>query len=182
MKIYNNDFSVKQNYIMQNPETNGVSVTDELSRQLADKTNINGVIDDFKQGSTGDCYLLTRLKNLSRKSWGKKAIKESIEPDGMGGAYITFKGAFQPSTYVRRPITIHISIEEILSIREKQNTEIDTSKYDFNNQEDIERYRAEYNALNQFSKGDDDVLAIELAYDKYMKMRKKNRKEILILL
>lgn len=168
LKINNSQPILTQKYAINTD--NNVSAPGELSQSLAGKTNINGVIDDFKQGTTGDCYLLTRLKNLSRKSWGKKAIKESIEPDGMGGAYVTFRGALNPSTFNRQPMKFHVSVEEILNIREKQNTEIDTSKYNFNNQNDIDKYNEEYANLHQFSSGDDGVLAIELAYDKYMKM------------
>ena len=108
---------------------------------------------------------------MSRKSWGAKAIKEAIEPDGAGGAYITFKGAFEDNSYFAklRPERIHVSAEELLSVRKNQNSMPDASKYDFNNKVDREKYNDEYRLMRRFSTGDDDVLAMEIAYDKYMK-------------
>jgi len=75
----------------QSSRPSATTASDELALMLSGggggggKTNINGVIDDFSQGATNDCYFLTRLKNLSRKSWGRDAIKSAITPDGNGG-------------------------------------------------------------------------------------------------
>ena len=61
----------------------------DLSEELSGTTNVDRVIDDFKQGQkTGNCYFLVQLKNLRRKSWGKKMIKDAIQPDNKGGAYV----------------------------------------------------------------------------------------------
>ena len=55
--------------------------------------SINGEIDAFYQQKAGDCKLLALLKSISLTDWGKKGIKKAVKPDGMGGAYVTFKGA-----------------------------------------------------------------------------------------
>lgn len=123
-----------------NTRTVATSMT-SLPEELSGSTNIDRVIDDFQQGNkvdTGDCYFLAQLKNLSRKSWGKKMIKDAIQPDNNGGAYITFPGARGNNK------TFHISVEELLNKRGNEN-------------------------LHEFSFGDDDALAVELAYLKYKK-------------
>ena len=54
---------------------------------------INGEIEDTKQASTVDCWLLTNLNWLRNTNWGKELVKNSIQPDGNGGVFIIFKGA-----------------------------------------------------------------------------------------
>lgn len=100
------------------------------------ETNINGEIEDTKQGGTGDCWLLTHLNCLRDTVWGKKMIKNAIKSDGNGGATITFKGA---KTSIKE---FHISAEEIVKARES----------------------------GKYSNGDDDVIAMELAVEKYLKI------------
>lgn len=111
---------------------------DNLDNIFEYETNINGVIDEFEQGGTNDCWLLSELNSLSQKSWGKKVIKNAIQPDGKGGAIITLKGAEGNQK------SFHVTKKEIIEVRKKQ------SMGDF-----------------QYSFGDDDVLAVELATEKY---------------
>ena len=166
--------SVFEQKIISKTDNNQTTASpDELPEKIAG-TTINGVIEDFKQGNTGNCYFLTRLKNLSRKSWGAKIIKESIEPDGTGGAYVTFKGALKVDKSGRTPMRFHVTVEDILSVREKQKSVPDASGYDLKNKDEIERYKSDYKDLRQFSSGDDDVLVLELAYNKYMRLHDRD--------
>ena len=89
--------------------------------------NTDGCIDTFKQGNTGDCYLLAGIESLSNTEEGKQIIKESIKRPFWGGVSVTLKGVNK---------TYYFSAQELLEAK-------------------------------QLSKGDDDVLAIELAFKKY---------------
>ena len=100
------------------------------------KTNINGEIEDTEQGKTGDCWLLTNLNCLRDTKWGKQIIKNAIQPDGKGGAIITFKGA---KTKAKK---FHITAAAIVQARKS----------------------------GIYSKGDDDVIAMELAVERYLKI------------
>ena len=107
-----------------------------ICHKLNGGAKVNGIIEYFEQGEkAGDCRALSQLIGLSYTTIGKKAIKDSVRPDGMGGAIVTFKGAKGTQKEFR------ISIEE------------------FNRYENGKIY----------SKGDDDVLCIEIAMVKYLK-------------
>lgn len=107
-----------------------------IGEKLNGGAKVNGIIEHFKQGEkAGDCRALAQLIGLSFTTIGKKAIKDSVRSDGMGGAIVTFKGAKGNQKEFR------ISIEE------------------FNRYENGKIY----------SKGDDDVLCIEIAMVKYLK-------------
>lgn len=98
--------------------------------------HVNGVIEHFEQGETStDCVALAQLIGLSFTPIGRQAIKDSVRPDGMGGAIVTFEGAKGNQKEFR------ISVEE------------------FN----------KYGNYKIYTKGDDDVLCIELAMVKYLK-------------
>lgn len=98
------------------------------------KKEFDGVVGDSYQSKiTGDCWLLTGVNSLMTTSWGKKAVKNAITPDGYGGVTVKFKGSFLEQK------EFHISAKEI------QNA-----------------------ALSGFySTGDPDMLAIELAAEKF---------------
>ena len=147
--------------------------SDEVSSILGGgKTNINGEIEDFKQGATGNCYMLTRLKNLSRKSWGKRAIKSAIVSDGMGGAYVTFKGA--TSSGQIKPVKLPVSVEDILRVRTMQQKYPDPQKYKLSTEAGQRQYEQDLRVYRAYSQGDDDVLVVELAYKKYLKSKGRN--------
>ena len=99
-------------------------------------TNINGEIENTKQGNTGDCWLLTNLNCLRDTNWGKKIIKNSIKSDWAGGVIITFKGAKTDKK------EFHITVDEIINAHQS----------------------------GIYSSGDDDVIAMELAVEKYLKL------------
>ncbi len=124
------------NTIKTNSTTKSTDTNNPRKNLSSAKTNINGKIDDFNQGEIGDCYLLNELKSISRKSWGKALINNTIKPDGMGGAYIRFEGGRTNQK------VFHITVEDIVNTRKNNNS---------------------------YSYGDDDVLAVELAFEKYLK-------------
>jgi len=137
--------SLKVNFAVNNNLTvnfeNNIAVTrPELifdKKRRGDGTaHVNGVIEYFEQGeSSTDCVALAQLIGLSYTPLGKKAIKDSVKPDGKGGAIVTFKGAKGEQKEFR------ISVEE------------------FN----------KYGNYKIYTKGDDDVLCIELAMVKYLR-------------
>lgn len=97
---------------------------------------MNGEIETTMQSTeTGDCWLLTGVNALNTTKWGKQIIKNSLKPDGEGGAIVTLKGAEGSQKEFRVTIA---DMEKALG----------SSKY---------------------SIGDDDMLAIELAVEKYAK-------------
>ena len=102
---------------------------------VENEQNIDGQIGNFNQGNIYDCRLLAQLNGLSYTSWGRKAIKNTIEPDGQGGAIVTFAGA-----------------------KGKQK------KFRVSKKELSDSYN-----LKKYSRGDDDVRAIEIACNKYLK-------------
>ena len=91
--------------------------------------NCDGVIDNFKQGKTGDCYLLAALDALSNTEEGRKYIKDSVKKNILGSVTVTLKG-------INKSYTI--------------------TKF-------------EMESASHLSTGDDDVKAIELAFEKYRK-------------
>lgn len=117
-------------------------LTINYSNKASQCFHFNGMIEPTKQGENAiDCWLLSGLNALNQISWGKKAIKDAIRPDGEGRVYITFIGS---------PIeqkTFHVTVEDL------------------------------YNASqsDKYSKGDDDVLAIEVATEKLFKIMHQNK-------
>lgn len=132
-------FDIKHFYSKTNPpyirKYSGIPQEPPKTPDVFTGAVINGEIETFYQQKAGDCRLLSLLKSISLTDWGKEGIKKAIKSDGMGGAYVTFKGAKGSQK------EFHITIE------------------DFS--------KAEKDGI--YSKGDDDVLAIELAAVKYLK-------------
>ena len=102
-----------------------------------------------KQDQTGDCYLLTAVNLLSRANDGD--LSDYIKPDGKGGAVISYKGTqnYQGGTFDAK-----VYESEINLIRQYQKDNPIKSNYMYGSE------RKEYSIL---SKGDDDVLAMEVA-------------------
>jgi len=94
----------------------GANFTSSANGINGDTDNeLNGVIGNFKQQqTTGDCMILADLKALSLTFWGKKLIKDTIIPDGKGGALVVLKGA--PGGEKRIPVP-----KEIIDIVTNQN-------------------------------------------------------------
>ncbi len=98
-------------------------------------SRVDGEIDDFKQGESGDCWLLSGLSSLRSTSWGRNIIKNSIIMNQDNTITVLLKG----SSVNQKEFKI---TEDELQIAEN------SSKY---------------------SSGDLDVLAMELAVEKYRK-------------
>ena len=117
--------------------------SDELKR--AYYLDIDGEIDDFGQGSTGDCWLLGGLKAFCSSEQGRQYIKDAIKDNGDG----TYTVTFQPYEYCGNVIegwSGIITYEDIVEARESR----------------------------KYSHGDADVLLIELAMEKCMLDRVSN--------
>lgn len=59
---------------------------------LISRVKINGVIDEFTQGKTGDCWLLAGLKSLAGTKKGADIIKKSISQDEKGIVTVRLNG------------------------------------------------------------------------------------------
>ncbi|MBQ9149999.1 hypothetical protein IJX73_03615 [bacterium] len=106
--------------------------------------DINKEIDDYFQGSIGDCWLLAGLDALSNSSYGREVIKNAITINDDNTYSVYFKGIDE---------TFNISEEELNNARM-------TKKY---------------------SSGDDDVLLMEVAFEKaFQDMEKRELNKSLI--
>ena len=70
---------------------------------------VDGYIDDFGQGATGDCWLLTALISLNSTMSGKQILRDSVKTDADGNITVTFKGINKSYT---------ISLEEMVEARQ----------------------------------------------------------------
>lgn len=55
--------------------------------------DINGLIEGFEQGQTGDCWLLSSLESLSNSEEGQKLLKDAIQINDDGTYTVKFNGA-----------------------------------------------------------------------------------------
>lgn len=55
--------------------------------------DINGLIEGFEQGQTGDCWLLSSLQALSNTEEGQKILKDAIQINDDGTYTVKFNGA-----------------------------------------------------------------------------------------
>ncbi|MBR3605109.1 MAG: hypothetical protein IKL52_03670, partial [Candidatus Gastranaerophilales bacterium] len=102
--------------------------------------DINGRIDkDFRQGNTGDCALLSALYSVSTTQQGQKIIEEAITVnEGLFGQVKSYDVYFK-------------GIDETVTITKKE----------LEKAEEIARIQK-----GSYSDGDDDVLLLELAWEK----------------
>jgi len=63
------------------------------------KAKINGKIESFAQGNTGDCWALTGLKALSGTKEGAKEIKNAISQDENGNVTVNLKRTNEKYTF-----------------------------------------------------------------------------------
>lgn len=106
---------------------------------------IDGEIGDFKQGKIGDCYFLAGLNAITNTPNGRDIIKNNIKKNGN-------------SYSVKLPGAIMASAEQK---RDGLKTFI-TGDYKISEAELKEARKS-----GKYSKGDDDVLVMELAFEKY---------------
>lgn len=91
-------------------------------------TTPNGKIDEaFKQGSTGDCWLLASIKAIASRSKGLQILNDSVKVNNDGSVIVTLKGVNKTYTISKEELESNI----------------------------------------QFSSGDGDVRALEIAVNKY---------------
>lgn len=86
------------------------AIVDKLIRRdnnnvQTNNTTANGKIDkDFKQGNTGDCWLLSPIKALSNSPKGLKILNDSIKVDKNGNVTVTLKGVNKSYTFTKEEI------------------------------------------------------------------------------
>jgi len=113
---------------------------------------IDGYIDEYSQSNmTGDCWLLAGISALNATWEGKKVIHDAIEYDENKTITITFKGVEYPDG--TKPVKITFPVETLKEAKEQRAATIGFMKSD-----DIED-----NDKSPYSRGDNDVLALELA-------------------
>lgn len=108
-------------------------------------TRISGKVSNTKQGAVNDGWLLAGLNSLSYSKFGKDAIKDSIKVNKDNTITVQFKG-------VNREYNITKS--ELKTASRAYLTKMDKNGK-------VIGYKKKY------SKGDGDVLAFELAFQKY---------------
>lgn len=114
-----------------------------IERKQMLTSNVDGKIDDFIQGSVGDCWLLSSINGLKRHPKGKEILEKSLSIDKDNNITVTLQGPKKQYTF---------SKEELDSI-------LNTKNY-------------------YYSTGDRDVLAIELAVEKFKEETTKNYGDI----
>lgn len=102
----------------------------ERKRMLVNKAD--GKIDDFTQGSIGDCWLLSVINGLKRHPKGKEILEKSLFVDKDNNVTVTLQGPKKQYTFTKE------LIDNVLN-------------------------KSDY----YYSTGDRDVLAIEMAVEKF---------------
>lgn len=81
------------------------------------KFNSDGKIDDTKQGSVGDCWLLSAVNSLKSTEQGREIIKNAITQNKDGSVTVTLKGVNRQYTYSPEHIaSYNYSKDEHLSV------------------------------------------------------------------
>ncbi|MDD3012319.1 MAG: C2 family cysteine protease [Candidatus Gastranaerophilales bacterium] len=76
-----------------------------LEERLKEYAKINNFysldrkIQDFHQGKTGDCWILSSIEALSQSETGREIIKNSLSKDSEGNYLVTFKGIEGNNTF-----------------------------------------------------------------------------------
>jgi len=72
--------------------SNFEEILDSHELYYAYMVNSDGELGDFKQGSTGDCWLIAALIELKNSLYGREIIREAIKHNDDGSVTVTFKG------------------------------------------------------------------------------------------
>lgn len=115
-------------------------------------TKLNGKFSNIKQGAQQDSWLLSGLKSMAVTSEGKKAIRNSMKAVD-GGVVIKLKGVNKEYSVTNKEIK-QASREYLTSFSEDGK---------------VKGYKKNY------SSGDGDVLAFEIAFKKYQDDLKNGR-------
>ena len=118
-------------------------------------TKISGRISNTKQGNLNDSALLSALNSLSYSQAGKYAIQHAIKVNNDNSVTVRFKGVDKEYTITRKELKNASKAYDI----------------EFDDKGKVKKYDKKY------SKGDGDVLAFELAFEKYTNdLKNKNIK------
>ena len=109
-------------------------------------TRITGRISNTKQGNINDSGLLSALNSLSYSPIGKSAVKNAVKVNDDKSVTVSLKGVDKEYTIAKQELKSASKAYDI----------------DFDDKGRVKKYAKKY------SKGDGDVLAFELAFEKYM--------------
>lgn len=160
---YANSNEVTQKEITQNTNSIGTITENELDSVISEDVvmnlvldaldeengvedvNINGKFDErVQQQGTGDCYLLATLKSLSETSQGQEIIRNTITENSDGTYTVNFPGIERSYTFSKEDID------------KADSTTIGSTDGSIVG-----------SGMGRYSEGDDDVLLIEMAYEKF---------------
>jgi len=113
----------------------------------AKNTIINGKISDIKSGVNGS-WIQSSLKSMSRTLQGKEIIRNSIQKNDDGSVTVKFKGVNKEYNLTKKELKD--ASHSYITYKNEDKTKVTGFK-------------------KKFSKGDGDVLAFELAFEKYCK-------------
>lgn len=133
--------NLKNEYIAKLNKIEDSKTKEDNSLYVADDIEINEQIDDFQQGVTGDCWLLSALNSISFSDKGKDIIEDAITMNDDGSYSVKMKG---------------LGAEYNVSESEMQTARNNT----------------------KYSSGDDDVLLLELAFEKALKDVQKGKYDV----
>lgn len=108
-------------------------------------TRVTGRISNTKQGKMGDSYLLSSLNSLANSESGKSIIKDAISVNNDNSINVKFKGINKEYNITRKELK---DASRAYLIQMDKNGKVK-------------------NYSKKYSTGDGDVLALELAMEKY---------------
>lgn len=85
----------------------------KILQRLDNKNNVNNILPngkidrDFKQGTSGDCWLLASIKAIALKPEGLKILNDSITTDANGNVTVNLKGVDQSYTFTQAEILMN---------------------------------------------------------------------------
>lgn len=80
-----------------------INRSDTLQTEAPERPN--GRVDKaFRQGNTGDCWLLAGIKSLSLSEGGRKIVDNAVKIDSKGNAVVTLKGVGKKYTITARDL------------------------------------------------------------------------------
>ncbi|MCM1338663.1 MAG: hypothetical protein NC191_03220 [Muribaculaceae bacterium] len=114
-----------------------------LGKYTIKMADCDGMIGDFKQGTSGDCWFLSGLKALSVTPIGNDIIRNSITKNDDGTITVNFKGANKSYTITEKEF--NSAVKGGIA------------------------YKLAGSGVHKYSTGDSDVLVLELAMEKLKK-------------